>query len=133
MKDSLDFNGERIMERRAQDYFFSPEGLINVPLKDYSFLVGAGSVYSTAGDVYRFGEAVLDGKYGEASKSLIRNNIIAGSGSTNGHRAYLEIEAGKKYGYAVLVNMPGIFDIVSQGIREILQGKEPAVKSFDIP
>ena len=65
MTDSVDFEGDNVIERRAQDYYLSPNGLINVPLKNYSFLVGAGSVYSTGRDVYRFAEAVLDGKYGE--------------------------------------------------------------------
>jgi CubicO group peptidase (beta-lactamase class C family) len=135
MTDSLDFNGEMIMERRAQDYYLSPDGLVNAPLKDYSFLVGAGSVFSTARDVYRFGEAVLDGKYGETTKtSLLGQTTISGSGSTNGHRAYLEIEREKKYGYVLLANIgSGAFDLVSQGLREILQGKEVTIKSFSVP
>lgn len=134
MTDSVDFNGEMIMERRAQDYFLSPEGYINAPLKDYSFLVGAGSVFSTARDVYRFGEAVLDGKYGETSKAFLTGKTaISGSGSTNGHRAYFEIEREKKYGYVILSNLGGPFDLISQGLGEILQGKEPSVKSIAIP
>jgi CubicO group peptidase (beta-lactamase class C family) len=133
MTDSVDFNGETILERRAQDYYLSPNGYINVPLKDYSFLVGAGSVFSTARDVYRFGEAVLDGKYGETSKSLIRDNTISGSGSTNGHRAYFEIDSQKKYGYVLVANLSGAFDTISQGIKEILQGKEVTAKGFTIP
>ena len=60
MTDSVDFEGDVVIERRAQDYYLSPNGLVNVPVKNYSFLVGAGSVYSTAHDVYRFAEAVLD-------------------------------------------------------------------------
>ncbi|MDQ4121290.1 MAG: beta-lactamase family protein [Acidobacteriota bacterium] len=127
MKDSLDFNGEMIMERRAQDYLLDSNGYINAPLKDYSFLVGAGSVFSTARDVYKFGEAVLDGKYGENAKTdLIGKTTISASGTTNGHRAYLEIERDKKYGYVLLSNLPtGAFDIISQGLTDILQGKEP--------
>jgi CubicO group peptidase (beta-lactamase class C family) len=126
MKDSLDFKGEMIMERRAQDYLFDSNGYVNAPLRDYSFLVGAGSVFSTARDVYKFGEAVLDGKYGENSKTdLIRETTISASGTTNGHRAYLEIERDKKYGYVLLSNLPtGAFDIISQGLTDILQGKE---------
>ena len=53
MTDSVDFEGDAIIERRAQDYYLSPNGLVNVPLKNYSFLVGAGSVYGTARDVYQ--------------------------------------------------------------------------------
>jgi CubicO group peptidase (beta-lactamase class C family) len=40
MTDSVDFEGDAVIERRAQDYYLSPNGLINVPLKNYSFLVG---------------------------------------------------------------------------------------------
>jgi len=134
MTDSVDFEGDAIIERRAQDYYLSPEGLINVPLKNYSFLVGAGSVYSTARDVYKFSEAVLDGKYGEALKtSLLGETTFSGNGSTNGHRAYFEIARDEKYGFVILSNSAGVFDLVSQGVKEILQGKEPTVKSFSIP
>lgn len=114
MKDSLNFYGETIMERRAQDYYPSPDGVINVPLKDYSFLVGAGSVYSTASDTYKFGEAVLNGTFGLGSKaSLIGTTAYVDNGSTNGHRAYMEIENNNKYGYVIVANMSGAFDTIS--------------------
>ncbi len=134
MTDSVDFEGDKVIERRAQDYYLSPAGLINVPLKNYSFLVGAGSVYGTARDIYRFGEAVLDGKYGEGVKTtLVGQTTLSGSGSTNGHRSYFEIARDKKYGFVILANSAGVFDIVSEGVSDILQGKEPLVKNFTIP
>ena len=134
MTDSVDFDGEAVLERRALDYYLSPNGLLNVPLKNYSFLVGAGSVFGTARDVYRFAEAVLNGKYGEAVKtSLPGQTTFSGSGSTNGHRSYFEIARDKKYGYVILANSAGAFDLISQGLLEILQGKEVTVKSFTIP
>jgi CubicO group peptidase (beta-lactamase class C family) len=43
MTDSVDFDGEVVMERRAQDYYLSPNGLVNVPLKNYSFLMALES------------------------------------------------------------------------------------------
>jgi len=134
MKDSLDFDGDTVIERRAQDYYLSPNGLVNVPLKNYSFLVGAGSVFSTAHDVYRFADSVMDGKYGQAVKtSLMGQTNFNGSGSTNGHRSYFEIANDKKYGYVILANSAGVFDVISQGLTDILQGKEPAVRTFTIP
>ncbi len=133
MTDSVDFEGDVIIERRAQDYYLSPNGLVNVPVKNYSFLVGAGSVYSTARDLYRFAEAVMDGKYGEASKSMVGQENFASSGSTNGHRSYLEIARDKKYGYVILSNSAGVFDMITEGVEEILQGREPKVKSFTLP
>jgi CubicO group peptidase (beta-lactamase class C family) len=134
MTDSVDFEGDAVIERRAQDYYLSPNGLVNVPLKNYSFLVGAGSVYGTARDVYRFAEAVLDGKYGETAKTtLVGQTTFSGSGSTNGHRAYFEVARDKKYGFAIVSNSAGAFDMITQGLTEILQGKEVTVKSFSIP
>jgi CubicO group peptidase (beta-lactamase class C family) len=134
MTDSVNFDGELVMERRAQDYYPSPYGLINAPLKNYSFLNGAGSVYGSARDVNRFGQAVMDGKYGEALKAeLIGKTSLSGSGSTNGHRSYFEIEREQKYGFALVANLAGAFDLVTQGIREIMLGKEVTVKSFAIP
>jgi CubicO group peptidase (beta-lactamase class C family) len=134
MTDSVNFEGDAVIERRAQDYYFSPNGLVNVPLKNYSFLVGAGSVYSTAKDIYRFGEAVLDGKYGQEAKArLIGQTTLNASGSTNGHRGYFEIEKNQKYGFVILSNLAGPFDLITKGLREILEGKELTVKPFSIP
>lgn len=137
MNDSLDFDSYAIMDRRAQDYLADAGGPINASLKDYSFLVGAGSVFSTAPDVHKFAEAIMDGKFGEQVKTdwlSPTTNTIEGSGSTNGHRSYFEIEKNKKYAYVMLANMgSGAFDIISGSVREILQGKEPTVKNFTAP
>lgn len=134
MTDSVSFDGEAVMERRAQDYYLSPNGLVNVPLKNYSFLVGAGSVYSTARDVNRFAEAVLDGKYGPAVKASFQGDgPFTGSGTTNGHRASFELARDKKFGIVIVSNNAGVFELIAQGVREILEGKEPTVKSFTIP
>ncbi|REJ78398.1 MAG: class A beta-lactamase-related serine hydrolase [Acidobacteria bacterium] len=135
MKDSVDFRGEKIMERRAQDYLLSADGMINAPLKDYSFLIGAGSVFGSARDVHKFGEAMVDGRLGDTIKGqMVTDGVFDSSGRTNGHRAYLEIKEDKSYGYAVLANISsGAFDLITEGIREILKGGEPAVKDFRVP
>jgi len=128
MKDSLDFKSETVMERRSQDYLLDAGGVINAPLKDYSFLVGAGSVYSTARDVYKFGEAVLDGKYGETVKTaMVANNELSGSGSTNGHRAFFKIKGDKKWGYVIVSNLgSGAFDLIQRDVEALLDGKQVA-------
>lgn len=135
MRDSLDFNGEAIIERRAQDYLLELGGYRNAPLKDYSFLIGAGSVFSTAADTHRFGLALVDGKYGESVKSTwISNGLFSASGSTNGHRAYVEFKADKTYGYAVLSNLAcGSVEMVRAGVREIMEGKEPTKTKLAVP
>ncbi len=134
MTDSVNFEGDEVIERRAQDYYLSPTGLINVPVKNYSFLVGAGSVFGTARDLYRFAEAIMKGAYGEGVKtSFTGQPVLSGSGSTNGHRSYFEFEKNNKYGFVILANSAGVFDLISEGVREVLQGKPITVKSFTIP
>jgi CubicO group peptidase (beta-lactamase class C family) len=130
MHDSQNFDSETIISRRAQDYFLSPGGMINAGLKDYSFLVGAGSVFSTADDLERFAEAIVSGKYGEAVKATLLNQgeTVAGSGSTNGHRAYIEVEKNNKWSYVVLANLGcGGFDLVQPAVHDIMSDKQAAL------
>ena len=103
-----------------------------MPLKDYSFLVRR-SVFSTARDTYKFGEAIRDGTFGDSAKaSLIGKTSYVDNGSTGGHRAYIEIENNNRYGYVIVANMSGAFDSISRGISEILQGK-PSTVSYSAP
>jgi len=135
MTDSIDWDSSALIERRVNDYLQSENGRINAPYKDYSFLVGGGSVLSTASDVHKFGIALIDGKYGEAAKpGWIRDGVLSASGSTNGRRAYLEIREDKSYGFVILSNMAsGSFDFVQRGLTEILQGKELSIKTLSVP
>ena len=135
MRDSVDFEGGAIMERRAQDYMVDGDGYKTAALKDYSFLIGAGSVYGTAADVHRFGVAMVEGNYGEAAKTAwVREGVFSASGSTNGHRAYVEVKADKSYGFALTSNMAsGAVDIVQAGLTEIMNGREPSATSVTVP
>ena len=135
LSDTVDWNGPAIIERRTQEYVCDSSGYMNATPKDYSFLVGAGSVVSTANDLHKFGTAIIDGKYGSNVKTtLVRNGIMRSSGNTNGHRAYFEIKEDKSYGFVVLANMAcGSFDFVQKGLAEILQGKEPTAKTLFVP
>ena len=135
MRDSVDFNGTEIMERRARDYILDADGYKNASLKDYSFLVGAGSVFGTASDVHRFGAAIVEGKYGEGVKNAqITEGIFSASGATNGHRAYVEMKGDKSYGFAFVSNLAcGAVDIVQVGLKEIMEGREPKNTAISVP
>ena len=135
MNDTLDWNGPSIIERRTQEYVCDSSGYTNATPKDYSFLIGAGSVVSTGLDLYKFGNALIDGKYGSGAKtSFVRDGLFRSSGNTNGHRSYFEIKEDKSYGLVVLSNMAcGSFDFVQKGVTEILQGKEPVAKTLVVP
>jgi CubicO group peptidase (beta-lactamase class C family) len=123
MKDSTEFNGETILPRRAQEYFLEPTGIVHPPLKDYSFLVGAGSVFSTAHDVFRFGESVLNGRYGAGvQKQLVEDGGFGDNGVTNGFRCYVDVE--KDFGFVVISNLiSGANDLLVRDLPKILQDK----------
>jgi len=128
MKDSTQFDGEALLPRRAQEYFLEPSGAVHPPLKDYSFLVGAGSVFSTAHDVFRFGEAVLNGTYGAAvKKELVENGVFADNGVTNGFRCYVKIDEANGFGFVVISNLQsGANDLLVRDLPAILQDKPVA-------
>jgi CubicO group peptidase (beta-lactamase class C family) len=137
MKDSVEFDGEVILPRRAQEYFLEPSGIVHAPLKDYSFLVGAGSVFSTARDVFRFGQSVLDGKYGPGvKKALSEKGVFSGNGVTNAFRCYVMIDSQKGYGFVVISNLQsGANDLLVRDLPNILEGKPvtpPAAPNFSV-
>ena len=123
MKDSTEFNGEAILPRRAQDYFLEPAGIVHTPLKDYSFLVGAGSVFSTAHDVFKFGESVMNGTYGAGvTKELTDKDGFGENGVSNGFRCYVDVE--KDFGFVVISNLQsGANDLLVRDLPKILQDK----------
>jgi CubicO group peptidase (beta-lactamase class C family) len=47
MTDTINWSGPTIIERRTQEYVCDSSGYTNAAAKDYSFLIGAGSVVST--------------------------------------------------------------------------------------
>lgn len=128
MNDSVNFNSEKILLHLSDDYLLDADGYINAPLMNFSFLAGAGSVFSTAKDVHTFGQAVVNGKFGEVVKQTFAGkDVFSSNGNTNGFRANIRIDQTQKYGYVVVSNLAsGANDLIIQNVRAILEGKEPA-------
>src|SRR5215212_4985790 len=125
MKNSFEYDATSIINRRASDYLLDAGGVFNAPAKDYSFLVGAGSVLSTANDVHAFAMALVSGVYGDDARSnYLRTKRFTGTGTTNGHSAEVRVEGEHNYSYAVVSNLnSGANAVVAQAIRDILDGK----------
>jgi CubicO group peptidase (beta-lactamase class C family) len=128
MKNSVQFDAGAIIPRRANDYLVDEHGIFNAPAKDYSFLVGAGSVLSTAADVHAFAMAITNGAYGDSVRaSYLANKRLVGTGSTNGHSAELRVDGTSGYSYAVVSNVnSGANAVIIQAIRDIMEGRQPA-------
>ena len=136
MKNSFDFNGKQIIKNRAQEYLLRSNGFIHAPLKDYSFLVGAGSVFSTVEDIYKFGEGILNNKLGANVKaSLIDGEgIYDDNGNTNGFRCYFKIDRKKGYGFVLMANMEsGANNILVQTIPKLLQNESVSAPKIPDP
>ncbi len=85
--------GSRLIPDRASSYQLAAGGeVVNSPLRHYSFLVGAGSVFSTSGDLVRLLRAVVDGSFGEAATEQLLDDDggLTWNGRTDGYRAFAD-------------------------------------------
>jgi len=74
---------------RAAEYIPGPKGLEKAPSQDFSGLVGAGSVWSTARDLHLFVRAIATGTRGEGLRqSFVRNGSLEFNGRTGGFKAW---------------------------------------------
>jgi len=68
MVHSSHTDASAILSGRVAEYVPGAHGIENAPAADYSGLVGAGSVWSTAGDLHRFVQGVISGRLGETMR-----------------------------------------------------------------
>jgi CubicO group peptidase (beta-lactamase class C family) len=135
MKNSVDYSGRPILPGRAADYLIDAGGLFNAPAKDYAFLVGAGSVISTARDVHSFALALTRGVFGDSVRAgFLADGTWWSNGMTNGHRAETRVNSQHNYSYALVSNLnSGANDVVLQAIRDIMEGKPVAAPVIPRP
>jgi CubicO group peptidase (beta-lactamase class C family) len=94
MTHSIHTDSRALLPNRAACYLPGAAGLENAPFQDYSGLVGAGSVWSTARDLHRFVQAVVTGRLGDTMKqSWLRSGHLAFNGQTNGFRAFADYDS----------------------------------------
>lgn len=121
-----------LMPDRAVSYVPGRIGLENAPLKDLSFLVGAGSVYSTARDLHRLAQAVASGRLGDAVRqSWVRDGRINWNGSTNGFRAFVDWDSASGIAIVFAGNVhTGAPDLLRKVVPRIVAGErvEPAAR-----
>lgn len=89
----------RAIPGRAISFIAGPKGPVAAPDKDYAFLAGAGSLYSTPDDVARFARAYLDRDFlSEAAWQQFHDlgwgegDTVTWTGSTNGYACWMDID-----------------------------------------
>jgi CubicO group peptidase (beta-lactamase class C family) len=112
---------------RAVGYVPGVNGPEPDPLRELSFLVGAGSVFSTARDLHRLLWADVSGRLGEdVRQSALRGSKVNWNGFTGGHRAFAEYDTTTGYAVVFTGNLhSGAVDLMKGTIGQLLAGKSP--------
>jgi CubicO group peptidase (beta-lactamase class C family) len=145
-RDSGHFDSRELVPGRAASYFALPRGsanggYVNAPLKDTSFLVGAGSVWSTARDLHRIVRAIQAGTLGPAATAAMEaEDGLAWNGITNGFRAFVDLHAADGLIVCWTGNLhSGGDDLLRAAVPQLARGEElapaaaPAVALADVP
>lgn len=132
MADTADAGTRAILEGRAASYSFDTEGLINAPPADISYLVGAGSVFSTPRDLLLMQRALLSGRLGERAQELLirESGDLRWNGLANGYRAFADYYAASGLSIVVASNLTsGALDKIRGALPKIALGEEVAAPS----
>ncbi len=119
-------DSRELLPGRAASYYLEPGGPVNAPLKDCSFLVGAGSVWSTARDLHRLQRALVRGDLGQSVQ--IATEAQSGfdwNGITNGFRTFADFHAADELHVIFTGNLhTGAADLLRQAAPRLARGEE---------
>ena len=141
MASTSDAGSREIMRGRAKAYFFDTAGLVNAPPGDISYLVGAGSVFSTPADLFAMQRSLIAGKFGKlAASALIRESgSLAWNGSAAGYRTFADYHADSGVSLIMATNLTsGAIDRIREALPAIATGADvpiPAAinaEAFDV-
>jgi CubicO group peptidase (beta-lactamase class C family) len=138
MPRSAHVDSRQIVPDRASPYLLDTRGeRVNAPLEDFSFLVGAGSVVSTARDLHALVRAIRQGKLGEGPRQSFGNEDgIEFNGQTSGFRAFADWHAKTDITVVFLGNLlTGAADSIRRDVPRLAAGEtvappEPPRTSF---
>jgi CubicO group peptidase (beta-lactamase class C family) len=119
----------RLIHGRARSYVGGIREPFSSPLQDYSYLVGAGSVFSTPRDLLALQRTVLAGGYGESVKlSLVEENgNLEWNGLTAGYQSFADYHAGQKLSVIFTGNLfTGAADQLRESLSKIAAGEAVA-------
>jgi CubicO group peptidase (beta-lactamase class C family) len=121
-------DARQLLPERASGYLRGLDGPVNGPLHDLSFLVGAGSVFSNARDVFAVQRALLTGRYGaDPRASLVREGELRWNGITDGYRAFADYHGGTRLSVIFTGNLfTGAADALRRAVPRLAAGEELA-------
>ena len=136
MKSAADETGQNLMPGRALPYRLGAEGgrvvVKNAPSKDLRFLTGAGSVYASVRDLFRFVQSTLDDVFdAELRDEVVGENQetwISLTGRTGGYEASVDFIPSQRLVFVFLSNLRSAANWqLRERIQNLLSGK-PVMK-----
>ena len=127
MTDTSDAGTRTIIERRAASYYFDSDGFVNAPPSDISYLVGAGSVFSTPRDLYLMQRGLLAGVLGDLAREALvqESGGVSWNGLANGYRAFADFDAESGISVVVASNLTsGALDKIRAALPKIAAGQD---------
>jgi CubicO group peptidase (beta-lactamase class C family) len=114
-----------LAKQRALGHFWTHAGPIAAPAKDLSFLVGAGSLWTTARDLYKVSRRLTDGGYGDAGVGArAQNGSITWTGFTNGFFASVDYDPATDVTLVITSNLlTGAADWIRRDVPRMLAGQ----------
>jgi CubicO group peptidase (beta-lactamase class C family) len=128
MASTGDADGRAILPGRAAAYLPGPRGRMVAPYQDFSGLVGAGSVWSTARDMHRFVQGVVTGRLGESARqSYLRGGKLAFDGRVSGFRSFATYDSASALEAIWIGNDgSGACDVMKKDIARLAAGESVA-------
>jgi hypothetical protein len=116
-------------------------GTVNARYQDLSFLVGAGSVYSTARDLYSLMNAVRSGKLGPGpQQSFVDESGLDWNGVTNAFRAFADWHSDSDVSVVFVGNLQtGAGNRIRRDVHKIAAGETvpapelPEIEPVQVP
>lgn len=127
---SSHIDSRALLPDRAAGYMIGPDGkVVNAALKDMSFLVGAGSVFSTARDLHSLVLAVRTGKLGPGPQlSFVDTDGLDWNGVSSAYRAFADWHAASDVTVVFVGNLQtGAATRIQKDVPRITAGEKVAL------
>jgi CubicO group peptidase (beta-lactamase class C family) len=126
-------NSRELLPGRAISAIPLGTTVLNAPLRDLSFLVGGGSVFTTPRDLFLVMRGVVGGKYGAATRAALLDSAgMHWNGVTNGYRAFADWRPSDSLTVIFTGNThTGAIDLLRRVIPQMAAGVN--VKAPDVP
>jgi CubicO group peptidase (beta-lactamase class C family) len=121
-------DARHLIPQRAQGYLRDARGPIRAPVRDLSYLIGAGSLYTTPRDLWQIQRRLLAGGYGRSAlAALLDDGNLEWDGTTSGYRGFADHLAEGELSFIFLGNYPtGAVNLLREQLRKVLAGDPPA-------